>query len=110
MSWDKTYSHTAVLALDRLGAALLFNEPDITISSLCWVVRYATSLRIAEVALPRLKLHPVQHAALRYIGNALEHFWPGHCDAARWGDLQTGQRSRDLLSDFPPGYKVPTDE
>lgn len=107
MSWDNTYSHTVLLAIDRLGAALLFNEPDITISSLCWIVRYATTLKIAENALPVLKLAGWQRFALQWIGNGLEHFWPGHCDAARWGDLQTNQRTRDLLSDFPPGYKVP---
>lgn len=107
MSWDQTYSHTVALAIDRLGAALLFNEPDITISSLAWIVRNAGALKIAEEALPRLKLAAWQRFALEQIGNGLEHFWPGHLDAARWGDLQTGQRARDLLSDFPPGYKVP---
>lgn len=104
MSWDKTYSHTVLLALDRLGAALIFNEPDITISSLCWIVRNATKYRIAEVALPKLKLAVWQKFALVWIGNGLEYFWPGHCEAARQGDLQTGANARSLLSDGPPGY------
>lgn len=91
MSWDKTYSHTLLLALDRFGAALLFNEPDITISSLCWIYRKA------PVTLCELKLSPWQAAALRVIGNGLERFWPGHCVSARAGDLDTSARSRRLL-------------
>jgi hypothetical protein len=107
MSWEKTYSHTVLLALDRLGAALVFNEPDITISSLCWIVRYATKLKIAEDALPKLKLAEWQKFALTWIGNGLEYFWPGHCESARQGDVQTTFRARGLLSDLPPGYSPP---
>lgn len=96
MSWDKTYSHTALLALDRWGGAIIFNEPDITISSLCWIVREgSTSMQSA------LKLYGWQLLALRGIGSALEYFWPGHCAAARLGDLQTSARSRTLLGGQP---------
>lgn len=104
MSWDKTYSHTVALGVDRLGAALIFNQPDITISSLCWIVRNAAHLKIAEDALPVLKLAPWQSWLLWRIGDGLEYFWPGHCEQARLGDLQTGEKSRKLLSDAPPGY------
>lgn len=104
MSWDKTYSHTVVLGIDRLGAAVIYNEPDITISSLCWIVRNSDKLKIAEDALAVLKLNRWQLSSLQLIGDGLEHFWPGHCDAARLGDLQTTQRARSLLSDDPPGY------
>lgn len=107
MSWDQSYSHTVVLAVDRLGAAVIYNQPDITISSLCWIVRNGTKLKIAEDALPVLRLAPWQKFSLVWIGNGLEYFWPGHCEAARKGDLQTGARARRLLSDDPPGYSPP---
>ena len=92
MSWDKTYSHTVAFGFDRLGAAVLFNQPDITISSLCWVVREGS-----VVMVERLKASPWQLWLLWRIGNFLERFWPGHCDAARQGDLDTSHRSQVLL-------------
>lgn len=104
MSWDRTYSHTVALAVDRFAAALVYNQPDITISSLCWIVRNGEKLKIAEDALLVLKLSKWQHRSLVLIGNGLERFFPGHCEAARRGDLLTGQRARSLLSDDPPGY------
>lgn len=107
MSWDNTYSHTVLLAADRAGAAVIFNEPDITISSLCWIVRQADEARfraqvmpldkVAFAALAELKLYGWQLTLLRCIDSALEYFWPGHCAAARQGDLDTSARSRRLL-------------
>lgn len=112
MSWDKTYSHTLLLALDRFGAAILFNEPDITISSLCWIVLTRDKYRAVYAADPivpsldraacvsfnALKLSGWQLWMLRQIGNSLlENFWPGHCQQARQGDLDTSARSRLLL-------------
>jgi hypothetical protein len=91
MSWDHTYSHTVALAVDRFGAAIIYNEPDITISSLCWIVRTNAP------TLASLKLSPWQLKSLVYIGNGLERFFPGHCAAARLGDLETSARSRTLL-------------
>jgi hypothetical protein len=96
MSWDKTYSHTVLLGLDRLGAAVIFNEPDITISSLCWIVRAGSTDMVA-----RLNLHDWQLVALRGIGDGLEYFWPGHCERARTGDLETSARARALLGGQP---------
>lgn len=92
MSWDKTYSHTLALALDRAAAAVIFNEPDITISSLAWMVRSGSDAQRAS-----LKLHGWQRSCLRFVGSALEYFWPGHLDAARLGDIQTSQRAAALL-------------
>ena len=92
MSWDKTYSHTVALGIDRLGAALFFNQPDITISSLCWIVRAGASSHRSA-----LKANRVQEKALLWIGDFLEHFWPGHCADARQGDLDTTERTRVLL-------------
>lgn len=96
MSWDRTYSHVVLLGFDRLGAAIIFNEPDITISSLCWIVRDGSSDMVA-----RLKLYGWQRLLLGAIGAGLEHFWPGHCIAARTGDLDTSARSRFLLGGQP---------
>jgi hypothetical protein len=97
MSWDRTYSHTALLGIDRLGAALLFNEPDITISSLAWVVRSGSDAQRAQ-----LQLYGWQRSALSAIGSALEYFWPGHCARARTGDLATSTRARTLLGALTP--------
>lgn len=97
MSWDRTYSHTVLLGVDRLGAALIYNEPDITISSLCWIVRSGSDSQRAA-----LKLYHWQLRSLQLIGDGLEHFWPGHCARARNGDLQTTQRSRQLLGALTP--------
>ena len=91
MSWDQTYSHTVALAIDRFGAAILFNEPDITISSLCWIAQTKAP------GLEELKLSKWQHELLQDIGAVLEHYWPGHCAAARQGDLDANARTRQLL-------------
>lgn len=91
MSWDKTYTHTLALALDRAAAAVIFNEPDITISSLCWI-----ALNKAP-GLDDLKLYQWQYEALVRIGGGLEYFWPGHCAEAVQGDLGTSVRSQLLL-------------
>ena len=92
MSWDRTYTHTVLLGIDRLGAAIIYNEPDITISSLCWIVRFGSDAQRNQ-----LKLYGWQSASLRAIGAGLEYFWPGHCARARTGDIQTSARSRSLL-------------
>ena len=92
MSWEQSYSHTVLIAVDRLGAALLFNEPDITISSLCWVVRSGTPAQNAA-----LKLYGWQKSALQLVGDGLEYFWPGHCARARTSDIQTSSRAAQLL-------------
>lgn len=92
MSWDQTYSHTVALAVDRFAAAIIFNEPDITISSLCWFV-----LNPAK-PIQKLKLSGWQFRLLNWIGSRLEQLFPGHCAAARQGDLYTSARARDLLA------------
>lgn len=97
MSWDQTYSYTVVLAVDRFAAAVLFGQPDITISSLCWIVLNAGKLRIADEAMEKLRLSKWQVRSLLWIGGRLEHFFPGHCAAARLSDLRTSTRSIDLL-------------
>jgi hypothetical protein len=87
-----------LLAIDRLGAALLFNRPDITISALCWVARYAPDEPIAASALHELKLYQWQFLALLWIGSVLEWIQPGHCIKARTSDILTSQSTTSLLT------------
>jgi hypothetical protein len=98
MSWDNTYTHTLALAIDRFFAAMIFNEPDITISSLCWVVLNAGNDPIAAKAIALLKLYAWQKWLLLRIGGFLEYFWKGHCANARLGDISTGNRAVSLLT------------
>lgn len=94
MSWNKTYSHTLALAVDRFGAALLFNQPDITISSLCWLVRTYPATKVLE----RITLHTWQFALLTGIGAGLERFWPGHCARARDSDRTVSLEVQGILA------------
>lgn len=93
MSWEQSYSYTVALAIDRFGAAVIFNEPDITISSLCWVVRLGTPAQVAA-----FKFSSWQRLVLRGIGSGLEFFWPGHCAGARDEDIAVSSRTRQMLS------------
>lgn len=107
MSWNQTYTHTLALGADRFAAAVVFNQPDITVSSLCWIVMTAESPLPpnGDIALHQavtdayldLKLYIWQLHALRWIGKELERTFPGHCEAARQGDLDTSARARALL-------------
>ncbi len=106
----KSYLHTFLLGLDRFGAALFFNQPDMTISSLAWVVRTfrnanANNLEhdVAARAINIVKPGSFQYAALVEIGDFLEHFWPGHCEGARQGDVDTAARTIVLLTTAPRG-------
>lgn len=92
MSWSKTYTHTLAIGIDSLGAAIFFNEPDLTISSLAWIVRSGSSAQQRQ-----LELYGWQRSALVAIGAALEYFWPGHCASARLGDISRSERTTNLL-------------
>jgi hypothetical protein len=80
---NATYVRTQFLELDRAVAALVFNRQDITVSGLCWLVRTYPAVKVTE----RVPLHGWQLTLLRWIGNGLEHFWPGHCAGARDNDI-----------------------
>lgn len=97
MDTKKPYWLTVLLALDRLGAALFFNRPDLTISTLCWMVLTLeqarelhavppTDLLVAWAMLKAVDPYPWQTAALRAIGHGLEWLSPGHCARARESD------------------------
>lgn len=100
MNSFKTYPYWIVLllALDRFGAAIVFNRPDITISTLCWIVLYATQGDpIAVEALTILNLYGWQHWILKQIASGLEWMFPGHCIQSRATDLETSQSTINLL-------------
>lgn len=85
-----------LLALDRLGAAWIFNRPDICISSLCWVARDRSFT--AKAALQTLDMYFWQPPLLRAIGAALEFIQPGHCANSRASDIKTSKSATQLLT------------
>jgi hypothetical protein len=106
VSFNRTYGYTLAIAVDQFAAALIFNRPDLTISTLCWIVLASSSPGIASVpyderavqALAFLKLSIWQHWLLRQIGrNFLERLWPGHCVAARASDLARAKSASAAL-------------
>ena len=109
------YWLTLALAADRLGAAVLFNRPDLTISTLCWMVRTHDAVqalprntmatpdqRAACAALFYVNPYGWQVALLRGMGAALEWMQPGHCAKARKDDLALLQRTVALLTPKEP--------
>lgn len=101
-----TYLMTLLLALDRFGAAVLFNMTDCCISSLCWVM-LVTAHRLpdstlaevsrAHAALDSLKPYRWQEEMLLVIGRCLEWKWPGHCKASANADILTSMRTISYL-------------
>ncbi len=99
MTWARTYTHTVAIAIDDLGAALLFDLDDTTISALCGVQRRSDAGDArATSALATLHLKPWQRGFLRVVGRALEWIRPGHCERAIIADLARGKTMRGLLS------------
>lgn len=111
MDTKHPYWLTLLLALDRLGAALLFNRPDLTISTLCWMALTidAASRRahvdpldmVAWGLWKAVDPYPWQGALLRSIGAALERLSPGHCARSRASDLALLMATASLLGAFP---------
>jgi len=105
MAWGGTYSYRVLIGLDRLGAALLFNRNDITISTLCGLVQLADSARPERKSAFRLVLsfglHPVQLWLLRQLSYALDKIQPNHCQLAIQGDRATAQSIIDMLKAYP---------
>lgn len=92
-----TYLYTVLLAIDRFGAAILFNRADITISSLCWIYLNRTIDPITIRSYRTLNLYGWQAGFLGATGTALERISPGHCARARISDIETGQSAMGLL-------------
>lgn len=105
MSWDRTYSHSLAIGLDMFGAVILFNRPDLTISSLCRIVQLADANREDFPArLAALKLSAWQVKLLRWLAKRLDRLQTDHCEGARLGDIERAQSTRDFLFYVPqPG-------
>lgn len=86
MSWSSTYSHTVLIAVDQFAAAVVFNRPDLTVSSMCWMVMTGND--------STLKLNKPQHWALAKLGSVLNRIQAGHCEQAAAGDTD---RARSTL-------------
>lgn len=101
MSFQRTYVHTVLVAIDQTAAAVLFNRDDVTISSLCGLVRRMDAgNHTADFTLHvALQLRPWQIGFLRFTGTALEKFWPGHCEGAISSDVARGARAQAILAE-----------
>ncbi len=107
MSWTQSYTHTLAIGVDRFGAAVLYNQPDITISSLCWLERTSRGLgapapspvqtRLAQNAVRQMRLYAWQATTLKWIGAGLERLSSGHCARAMASDLNSLDRVEKLL-------------
>lgn len=89
MSFDNTYSHNVLIALDMLGAALLINRDDITISTMCDMVEKGDD--------SCLKLHGWQRAFLAWLGPVLNKIQANHCAQARLGDIARAESTLKVL-------------
>lgn len=91
------YFQTVMIGLDQLGAAILFNRNDFTISSLCGIVRNA---KVRPGGIEALKLSPWQRTVLEKLGVALN--WvtrKNHCQDAIISDLARSTSTSILLKD-----------
>lgn len=100
MSFERTYVHTVLVAADQLGAAVLFNRDDITISSLCGLVRRMGrgDKQARNLVYLGLALRDWQIGFLRVTGRALERFWPRHCEKAIAADIVRGKTALAILA------------
>lgn len=90
MSWDQTYSHTFLIALDEWGAAVFFNRLNFTISTMCRLVRDGQDAP--------LKLNRWQRAFLKWLEPRLSE---SHCAAALQADLERLKTGVILLASDP---------
>jgi len=102
MSWGRTYSHSLAIGLDMFGAVVVFNRPDLTISSLCRIVQLADATREDfPTRLASLKLSAWQVKLLRWLAKRLDGLQTDHCEGARQGDIERAQSTRDFLFYIP---------
>lgn len=89
-----TYVHNVLVGFDQFCAVVFFNQPDVTVSSLCWLARSYPLVIVQR----RMRLNIIQYKLLQLIGAGLEKKWPGHCVAAREADMGRGVRVGALLA------------
>lgn len=101
LPFQRTYAHTVLVAADQLGAAILFGRDDVTISSLCGLVRRMGrgDKQARNLVYLGLALRDWQIGLLRTAGRALERFWPGHYEGAMAADIRRGLRAVAILGD-----------
>ncbi len=100
-----TYLMTLLIALDRFGAALLFNMTDCCISSLCWVMlasagripSSSSERTVADKTLKALNPYRWQEELLLVIGRGLEWLSPNHCVLSARADILTAMRTITYL-------------
>lgn len=85
MSWQGTFSHNVLYAVDVLAGTLFWNVDDMTISAMCRMWRLGK--------LEPFKLYGWQVWLLSKIEPALEYIEPGHCEGARLADLKRAQEA-----------------
>ncbi len=103
MSWDRTYSHSLALGVDMLGAVILFNRPDLSISSLCRIVQLADfNCGDFSERLRSLKLSNWQVKLLRWLAKRLNQIQTDHCEGARTADLERARSTVALLAYVRP--------
>lgn len=93
MAWNKTYTHTLLIGLDQFAAAVIFNRPDLTISTLCYLVMAGQAWDV--------KLSRWQIWLLSRLGPALDWIQAGHCKQAKAGDVARAQSTLQALGGIP---------
>lgn len=85
MSAGANYAYKALLFIDLFCCALLFRDPDVTISS--------------ETGLAMLRADPPRWA--RMLNWCLNKIQPGHCQMAILADIERAQRAIAYLQARP---------
>jgi hypothetical protein len=98
VTFDNTYVHNLLYGLDIYGAILIFNQRDVTISSLCRLVQLYDFAPGLVPQFPGLKLWKWQIAVLRALGPILDKIQTSHCEGARQADIARANRVLALLS------------
>ncbi len=90
----KTWFHGLLVSLDELGAAILYNRTDTTISSLC---------RLAQLELlGRVEASRWQAWSLTNLAPLLDRIQANHCEKARLADLARAESTIAILTVAAP--------
>lgn len=92
------YLLSILIGIDQLGAAILFNRNDFTISSLAGIVLNVKVDPSWQEEIAALKLSTWQIKVLLGIGTALNFFFPQHCQKAIASDLARATSTRTILN------------